>query len=738
VATSRRRATLLRTALVGMLLAATATTTLGTTAEADHRFPDVNDGSALAPAAAWALDQGIVTGFDDGEFRPAALVNRGQMVNWLWSREGSPAPLGSSPFTDLDPGDYAHDAATWASDVGVVSGYPDGRFRPLRPVSRVQVVTWLWRLADQPEPGAPSPFSDATGRAVAWAAEHGVADGYPDGTFKGTRNITRGHAVQWVFRASTLPSDPPPNVLMVLTDDQTLASMAVMPQTRALIGDAGTTFTQGISSFPLCCPARATHATGQYSHNHGVVDNDNELHPGPDGPVPGQGGYDVFDHTNTVATWMDALGYETSYVGKTLNDYNGATAVPPAPPGYDRWFGWLLEPTNLSIPRQNYFNFQIYEDPDGAAGPTQGMQRVYPDDGLDGGNDEQEYLTDVLRDIALDQLDELAADDDPWFLTYAPFAPHTGSGRTRANANPFGTAPAPRHLGALVETEEHPLPLGIDEVPNYPPQDNPAYNLIPQQAAPWVLNARTSPANPWNLVQAQDRNDPDDDLTNEQVQNLVTRGYRLYLESLLAVDEAVQTLVDRLGSLGQLDDTIVIFTSDNGFAYGEHGFFAEKNEPYEESLRVPLLVRGPGFPAGTTVDAPVADIDYAPTLVRATGAAPGLVMDGLALQDIAHRPEGYDDRAILINNWPTSTRPNSRIRHWEGVRTDRYTYLEVPETASVELYDRSIDPHQLDSVADDPAYDAVEAYFAGLLDQLLACTGHACDVRADPPEPTTP
>ena len=181
-----------------------------------------------------------------------------------------------------------------------------------------------------------------------------------------------------------------------------------------------------------------------------------------------------------------------------------------------------------------------------------------------------------------------------------------------------------------------------------------------------------------------------------------------------------------------------MFTSDNGYAYGEHGFLSEKNEPYEESLRVPLLVRGPGFPAGVTVSVPTADIDYAPTLVRATGATPGLVMDGLALQDVAANPDGYDDRAILIQNWPTSTRPLNRIRHWEGVRTARYTYLEVPETSSIELYDRSIDPHQLDSVHDDPAYDAVEAYFNGLLDELKACAGVACDLRAHPPEPTTP
>ena len=114
----------------------------------------------------------------------------------------------------------------------------------------------------------------------------------------------------------------------------------------------------------------------------------------------GLGGYDRFDHTNTLATWMDAAGYETSYVGKTLNDYNGATASPPAPPGYDRWFGWLLQAATMAQPGlQQYFNYEVYEDPDGAAGPTPGAEVLY-------GNADEDYLTEVLRDRALRRLDD--------------------------------------------------------------------------------------------------------------------------------------------------------------------------------------------------------------------------------------------------------------------------------------------------------------------------------------------
>jgi arylsulfatase A-like enzyme len=708
-----------------LLFTAVLTVVPATSTGAGTLFTDVNDESALAAALSWALEEDVVTGFSDGSFRPGTSVTRGQAVTWMWNEEDQPARSDPNPFTDLRPGGFAYAAADWAGESGIVGGYPDHTFRPGRMVTRGQLVTWLWRLVGGPEPAGPTPFTDIRdgsqlGKATAWASEQHVAAGYADGRFRPSLPVTRGTAVQWQFATA----DPPPNVLMVLTDDQTLASLAVMPQTQALVGDRGTTFLEDISAFPLCCPARATHATGQYSHNHGVVDNDNEPHPSgtPSGPVIGQGGYDVFDHTNTVATWMDAAGYETSYVGKTLNDYNGATAMPPAPPGYDHWYGWILQaPTQQQPDLQSYFNYEIYEDPDGAAGPQPGAEVLY-------GNTDEDYLTDVLRDRALAQMDLLRSSGDPWFLTFAPFAPHTGTGRTRQPVtNGVATPPAPRDVDTFGQ---------LTDPPNWPLQDNPAYDTIPDGAAPWVQDARDSPASGWNLLKANGtRNDTSDDLTDQQVQDLVDSGYQQYIESLFAVDDAVAALVNHLPPY-ELRRTIVIFTSDNGYAWGEHGFVSEKNEPYEESLRVPLLIRGPGFPAGVTVDAPTADIDYAPTLVRASGATPGLVMDGLALQDIAARPEDYGDRAILINDWPTSTRPLNRIRHWEGIRTTRYTYLEVPETSSVELYDRSVDPHQLTSVAADPAYAAVVTYFDGLLTQMLGCTGAACDVRAHPPEPT--
>ena len=93
---------------------------------------------------------------------------------------------------------------------------------------------------------------------------------------------------------------------------------------------------------------------------------------------------------------MDAAGYETSYVGKTLNDYNGATASPPAPPGYDRWFGWLLQDPSTQTRHQCTSTTRSTRTPTAPPGRRPGSEVLY-------GNDDEDYLTDVLRDRALDQ-----------------------------------------------------------------------------------------------------------------------------------------------------------------------------------------------------------------------------------------------------------------------------------------------------------------------------------------------
>ena len=120
---------------------------------------------------------------------------------------------------------------------------------------------------------------------------------------------------------------PRPNVIVFMTDDQTLENMRVMGRTNELIGRRGVTFDRSIVSLALCCPARATFLTGQYAHNHGIRTN---TEPG--------GGHYALDHTNTLPVWLQRSGYSTVLLGKYLNQY-GTKNPNEVPPGWTEWHG---------------------------------------------------------------------------------------------------------------------------------------------------------------------------------------------------------------------------------------------------------------------------------------------------------------------------------------------------------------------------------------------------------------
>ena len=116
-----------------------------------------------------------------------------------------------------------------------------------------------------------------------------------------------------------------PNIIVVMTDDQTAEELAAMPSTNELIAGNGLTFKRAFVSYPVCCPSRATYLTGQYAHNHGVM-----------GLYPPTGGYGRIDKANTLPVWIRRAGYYTSHVGKFLNGY-GDQQPADVPPGWDDW-----------------------------------------------------------------------------------------------------------------------------------------------------------------------------------------------------------------------------------------------------------------------------------------------------------------------------------------------------------------------------------------------------------------
>jgi arylsulfatase A-like enzyme len=197
----------------------------------------------------------------------------------------------------------------------------------------------------------------------------------------------------------------------------------------------------------------------------------------------------------------------------------------------------------------------------------------------------------------------------------------------------------------------------------------------------------------------------------------------------------------------------VIFTSDNGYMHGEHRIRAEKVQPYEEALRVPLVIRGPGISEGQRVDDPVANVDLAPTildLARAQVPA-GLErpLDGRSLAPYTYG-RGDPARAVAIEaKRPPRRSPTGSFvaPSWVGVRTARYVYVEhyraevesleagfglpigVGQLTDAELYDLETDRHELDSRHADPALAATRAALAGAVAQMRACSGVTCQLN---------
>jgi N-acetylglucosamine-6-sulfatase len=444
-----------------------------------------------------------------------------------------------------------------------------------------------------------------------------------------------------------------PNIVTIMTDDQTVESLRVMPGVRSLIAKKGVSFANSIVSWPLCCPSRATYFTGQYAHNHGVRGN-----------VPPEGGYSAFKNQKTTfPVALQNAGYDTVHIGKYLNGY-GAEPNPSVPPGWSEWHG-SLDPTGY-----RYYGYTLLEN---------GKKRTY-------GKKAADYQTDRYTRLATSVI-RRAERERPFFLNVSYLAPHNQARSTASgDSDLIGQAvAAPRHAGRYGGM---PLPRSR------------AYDEADVSDKP-------------EFVQTLPR-------ITEKIRSEISKSYDVYLESLLAVDDGVRRIVRTLKETGQLDNTVIIFTSDNGFFFGEHRITSGKVFFYEPSIRVPLMMRGPGIPADVTRKSLVANIDLAPTILDLAHATPLRTMDGQSLVPLLHQERSPDDRAILLEG-SSAWLPNF------GVRTPRYAYFSY-NTGEHELYDLPTDPDELRNLHGDPALASVQADLEVRRERLAGCVGAECNV----------
>jgi N-acetylglucosamine-6-sulfatase len=456
----------------------------------------------------------------------------------------------------------------------------------------------------------------------------------------------------------------PTNVVLITTDDMTASELRWMPKTRRLLGREGVTFTDSISPHPLCCPARAEILTGQFAQNNGVRTNNAPY-----------GGYYRLDSSDTLPVWLRRAGYQTTFMGKYLNEY-GTHSAHEVPPGWDSWRATVGNP-------YDYNNYVVNAD---------GDLRLHTG----------HYQTDYYADLTERAVSRLSASGQPFFLWQSHIAPHLS-----------------RPLWPVLTGEqgwEAPTPSGRYHGPleRLPQPDTPAYNEADVSDKPRYI--RRTPT----LDQG----------TREWLSELHQRR----IETLRSVDDAVARTVGVLTQTGELDNTLLIFTSDNGYLLGQHRHEG-KNVPYEAALQVPLLMRGPSVPDGVRSPATTTTVDLAPTVLAAAGAKPGLPIDGRNLLPVARGDQpGWD--TTLIQGGPRTPEEGPGW-FFRGVRTDRYTYVEYRQTGEVELYDRWLDPYQLHNVAGQATYAGVQAELHHRLLQLQDCSGSDCR-RSFGPVPNGP
>ena len=378
-------------------------------------------------------------------------------------------------------------------------------------------------------------------------------------------------------------------------------------------------------------------------------------------------GYNAMNHGNTLAVWLKRAGYRTAMVGKYLNGYGLNDGIPEGkpdrreePPGWSEWFALTADKD------QRRYGYKLNEN---------GEIHTY-------GRGRRNYVTDVLAGKAVDFIKDQAPRPKPFFLWFNPSAPHgEAGGPTGIARNP---TPAPRHIGAF-EGALRP------RTPNFNPADvsgKPGFiTTIPRLGSAEILD--------------------------------IDLRYQGRAESLLSVDEAVKRIWQRLKKAGDKRRTYVIFTSDNGLMMGAHRLLL-KNYIYEEDVRVPLLIRGPGIPRGVVREDFVSSVDLAPTITEITGVTPGLTMDGRSLIPVANGGGQGKARELLFER----TGGDAAIRSGDWVYIDRIFNDD-------ELYNLATDRWQLDNLlhpAPDvlPENEARADQLAARLLQLQKCAGASC------------
>lgn len=483
-----------------------------------------------------------------------------------------------------------------------------------------------------------------------------------------------------------------PNIIFIMSDDHGYQAVSEygygLNETPNIdrIAEEGVMFNRATVTNSLCAPSRAVILTGKYSHINGKIDI-------------ARSDYD-WDQDN-FAKHLQANGYQTALIGKVH--------LEGKPQGFD-YYASLID-------QGEYYNPQFIFNGDTTV--------------VDG------YVTDITGDLTVDWISKRDP-NKPFAILMHNKAPHRE------------WLPALRHLDEYTH-KEYPEPktlfedygnkgepkkqqemniltyMNVTSDNKIPPEVRDSLGII--DLSPWSTNAYNNnlgrmsdeQRHYWDSIYAPIITDfaarypemSDEDLMHWKYQ----RYMQDYMGTVASIDENVGKVLDYLDQHDLAENTIVVYTSDQGFYLGEHGWF-DKRFMYEESLRTPLVIRYPKeIKAGMKSDALVQNLDFGPTLLDYAGINPPKDMQGKSFRRLL-RGDTEDWRDAIYYSYYAYPAVHQVRRHY-GVSTDRYKlihfYYDIDEW---ELYDLKKDPHELHNVYDDPEYAEVQKKMHNRLKEL--------------------
>jgi len=496
----------------------------------------------------------------------------------------------------------------------------------------------------------------------------------------------------------------PPNILFIFSDDHACQAISAygsrVNRTPNIdrIAQEGALFENSFCSNSICAPSRAVVLTGKFSHVNGKIDNR----------------ADPFDTSQpTFNKALQAAGYQTAMIGKwhLRND----------PEGFDYW---------KVLPGQGDYYNPDFRTPArlarsaGAAGEAGEVitERI------------EGYVTDIITDLSLDWLRSGRDQEKPFLLMCQHKAPHRN------------WMPGPDHIHDLEEEEIPEPPTLFDD---YAGRATPASRQemsIARHFFP-AYDLKIDPPDPGNTEDVNNWRWVYDRLTPEQravwdaayeprnrafleanpqgearVRYYYQRYIKDYLRCIASVDDSVGRILDYLDEAGLAENTLVIYSSDQGFYLGEHGWY-DKRWMYEESLRMPFLARWPArIRPGTRMPLMIQNIDYAPTFLEAAGLPVPEDIQGESLVPLLEGRRPGDWRRSIYYHYYEFPAVHMVAKHY-GVRTDRYKLIHYYETDEWECFDLETDPNELRSVYTDPDYAQVVAELRNELARLQAFYG---------------